>query len=242
MADPVLGAENPPGIGMADEPHAHQIVNFSLVPIGRAPNAAHGRYFRQFAFFVVFPAGQHHLEHQRAFVRQAPHVIDHLQMYVPGKLFGFFFVGLKIIDSADAVQQVKLQARLVVQMSTDLDQSLRRNLDPRIDRLEVGAGDRFTKTLFQLVNEIRSAHVFNASICQGFRCRIGCRSQTLARRASEGKASPGEPSLARRASVVADQDDNTGSSSAVGGVRLNCSRVRSWLMARTQSKSPRFQT
>ena len=39
MADPILGAEDAPQVGMAGEVDARQVVHLALVPVGRAPHA-----------------------------------------------------------------------------------------------------------------------------------------------------------------------------------------------------------
>ena len=65
----------------------------------------------------------------------------------------FLASGLEIVDAADAVQHVEAQLGLVAQPAADLRQRGRRDLDPRIDRVEVAAGDGRTEFARPIADE-----------------------------------------------------------------------------------------
>ena len=142
MAFPIFRAKNAAQVGMAGEDDAREVVDFALVPIGRAPDAADGGHFGQFARFVVLPARQHDFHHQACFVLDAPKVIDHFRMRFKinfGRLLGICF---EIVDARDAVEEIEPQVWLVAQERADIDKPIGRDFDPRIDRRQIRAGNR----------------------------------------------------------------------------------------------------
>src|SRR5713226_9232458 len=80
ITDPVLGQQDAPQIGMVGEPHAAQVVDLTLVPLGSSPYPGYRRQLRQIALLVVLPAGQVHLEHEAVAMREAVQMIDDLQV------------------------------------------------------------------------------------------------------------------------------------------------------------------
>ena len=78
VADPVLGQEDPPQVGVARKKHARQVEHLALVPLGRAPDVADAGHLGQPALHVVLPARQHDLQHQPVPMDQAGEVIDRL--------------------------------------------------------------------------------------------------------------------------------------------------------------------
>ena len=139
MARPVLRAEDPPQIRMADETYAHQIEHLPLVPVAVAPRSPpYARHLWQLSFFL-FPPRQDHFQHKSMPVNQAAQVVEHFQVRLEVDLL--FGVGLQIIDAADAVQEIEPQIAVVAKKSARFEQGLDRDFDPRVDRLEVVAAN-----------------------------------------------------------------------------------------------------
>jgi hypothetical protein len=143
---------------MPGEEHAHQVVDFALVPVGRAPQTAYAGHPRQLAGLVVVPARQHHLEHQAGLLRQAEQVVDDLHVRLPVELGRFLGIGLVIVHARNAVEKIEPQIGLVAQVFAQRDQARGRNFDPGIDRLKVRAGDLVAELLLQPVEKSLSAH------------------------------------------------------------------------------------
>ena len=122
------------------------------------------------------------------------------------------------------LQVVEREARLVAQVAADCDDALGRDFDPRIDVLEVRAGDLVAELLLQLIDERR---------CRS--CEL--RGQCVVEASRAAVAGHGLTSRSRR-----QNRPDVGSivpAAAAAGRRLR----RRWrVTARTQSRSPRFQT
>ena len=73
-------------------------------------------------------------------------------------LAAFFLVGVQIVDARDAIQIVERQGRLIAQIAADFEQAVRRDFDPRIDVLEVRAGDLVAELGLQLIDECGTGH------------------------------------------------------------------------------------
>src|SRR5262245_57829358 len=147
MSDPVFRTENSTQAGVTDELHAREVEHFALVPFGGAPDIADGGHFGQFALHVILPAWQDDLQYQAYAVGHAPQVIDQLRMRLPCDFGGFLSVRLEVIDAADELQHVEAQIRLVAKVRADLNESVRRNFDPRIDGFQIRAGDLIAEAL-----------------------------------------------------------------------------------------------
>ena len=154
MPDPIFRAEDAPQIRMAGEVHAGQVVDLALVPIGRAPDAGHRRHLRQLARLVVLPARQNHLQHEAVLVLHAEQVINDFRVRLPLRLGRLLFVGVQIVDARDAIQIVERERRLVAQIAANLEQAVRRDFDPRIEVLQVRAGDLVAELGFELIDEM----------------------------------------------------------------------------------------
>src|SRR5881394_1346188 len=105
---------------MPGEVDAGEVEDFSLVPIGGWKNATDCGNLGQVTGRVILPPWQNHLQDERMLLRNARQVIDDLQMRLKAGFGGFLRIGLEIIDTADAVEQVELEIRLSFEILTNL--------------------------------------------------------------------------------------------------------------------------
>src|SRR5262245_38568981 len=149
MSDPVLRQENPPRIRMVDEPHAAQVVDFSLVPVGDAPDIRHGRHLGQFADLVALPARQDHLEREPVLVRKALEVIDDLHVWVETGLWRLLGVRFEIVEAADVGEHVESQRMVGLKKSADVVQGSVLDVDERVDRVRLFGLDFASELVIQ---------------------------------------------------------------------------------------------
>ena len=117
MADPILGAQDPSRIRMIGEPHAAQVVDLALVPVGRAVQPRQRRCLRQLALLIVLPARQDELDHEAMAVGEALEVVDDLDVRLVPGLGGLLGVRLEVIDPGNVVQQVEAQPGVIFPLS-----------------------------------------------------------------------------------------------------------------------------
>src|SRR5437868_5035368 len=61
VPDPIVCQQDARQLRVAGEPHAAQVVDLALVPVGRAPQPRHRRHLRQLTRLVALPARQQQL-------------------------------------------------------------------------------------------------------------------------------------------------------------------------------------
>src|SRR5262249_5732836 len=115
VALPIFIEQNSREIGMAGEPDAAQVVDLALVPVGAGPKAGEGRHFGKLARLIVLPARQHDLQCEAVAVREAGKMIHDFHVRLEAGLGRLLGIGFKIVHSADAVEEFKLQPRVVAQ-------------------------------------------------------------------------------------------------------------------------------
>src|SRR5438093_13684948 len=94
-------------------------------------------------------------------------MIDEFEVRLERDLGGFLGIGLEVIDRRDAVEQLKLQVGVGLEVFADLDQASGGDLDPGIDHLEIAAGDLVAELFFEAIEKRLARH----------RTNVECRNQ-----------------------------------------------------------------
>src|SRR5712692_2859615 len=158
VPDPVFRQEDTAKIGMPREPDPGEIVDFALMPVGRAPQGSNRWHLRQFTRLVVFPARQDQLEREPVPVGETLQMINHLDVRVVTCLWSLFGIRLQIIDPADAIQDLEAQSRVVAQESADREQIPRLDHHIRVNRVGLFSLNAIPELLVQNGNDFGRGH------------------------------------------------------------------------------------
>jgi hypothetical protein len=94
---------------------------------------------------------------------EAGEVVDDLEVRLEAGLGGLGLVRLEVIDTADAVEDVELQARVVAEKLADRDEVVGRDDDERVDRIRLLVPDPRPELLIQDGDDFGGGHSSSAS-------------------------------------------------------------------------------
>src|SRR5262245_1112892 len=155
---PVLREEDSSQVRVAREHHAAQVKRLPLVPVGRGPDAAHGRYLGKLTCNAILPPGQDQLHDEPVLVREAREVVDNFEMWLKPGLGDLLRVGLQVVHAGNAIEQVEPQSRVVAEKGADLHEPRRVHRRERVDGIELFAGHCRPESFFECGDNLRGAH------------------------------------------------------------------------------------
>lgn len=129
------------------------------MPVGGGPEMADAGYLGQFLpGRIPHPAWQQQFDDETMSMREAAQMIDHFQMWFEAGLgdFGWFY--FEVIDHGDAVENIKVQPRIVTQVLGYGGPVVGGHDDVRIKSREVAGLQNRSELFVEVLDDVGSVH------------------------------------------------------------------------------------